>query len=236
MNLPLLATIPAETDATRPIASPPATNPERARTGRAASIGAALAAGLLLAVLAAGCASSAPNAPYVADSRPPTVSSLREGDVLQIVFPGATNLNAVQKISPDGDITLQFAGQIKAAGRTPQELQDDILKSVGANLQLKEVAVTVVSTSSAAYVGGAVLRPGKLTLERPMTALEAIMESGGFDLTRAKTDQVVVIRYERGRQLTYRLNLKRALQGHETTPFYLQPSDVVYVPAKTWNL
>ena len=50
-------------------------------------------------------------------------------------------------------------------------------------------------------------------MERPMTALEAIMEAGGFDPNRAKPSQVTVLRVEDGKQKMYRLNLKRGAPG-----------------------
>jgi len=235
MNLSLLARIPRR-DGVPAARSGAARHPPRTSwAARLATIAASAGGIVLLVAVLSGCA-SAPPSPYVADSKPTIPDSLKEGDALQIVFPGATNLNTLQRIPLDGTITLQFAGQVKAAGRTPQELQNDILASVGSSLQLKEVTVTVVSSSAAVYITGAVLRPGKLVLERPMTALEAIMESGGFDPTRAKMDRVVVVRYEQGKQFNYHLDLKRVLQGREATPFYLQPFDIVHVPTKIFNL
>ena len=68
-----------------------------------------------------------------------------------------------------------------------------------------------------------------------MTALEAVMEAGGFDPTRAKLSQASVLRIENGRQKAYHVNLERVLEGEEETPFYLRPFDIVHVPSKTFN-
>jgi polysaccharide export outer membrane protein len=81
-------------------------------------------------------------------------------------------------------------------------------------------------------VTGAVIRPGKILSNRPITALEAIMEAGGFDYTKAKLTAVTVIRHEQGGVKNCTLNLKLVLEGKQKTPFYLKPSDVVYVPEK----
>ncbi|MEY4090090.1 MAG: hypothetical protein RJB55_2361, partial [Verrucomicrobiota bacterium] len=82
---------------------------------------------------------------------------------------------------------------------------------------------------------GAVLRPGKLSAERTLTAFDAIMEAGGFDLTRADTRSVRIIRQEEGRAVTYTFNAKAILDGRAGTPFHLQPYDTIFVPERfTW--
>jgi protein involved in polysaccharide export with SLBB domain len=81
-------------------------------------------------------------------------------------------------------------------------------------------------------VTGAVLRPGKIMSNRPITALEAIMEAGGVDYAKANLKAVTVTRLEGGQFKTYTLNLKLVLDGQQTKPFYLKPSDIVKVPER----
>jgi polysaccharide export outer membrane protein len=179
-------------------------------------------------------ASSTPN-PAPPGAEPFTSTKLQEGDVVRVAFEGDTNMNQVAKVQLNGTITLPILGEVKAAGKTPTELQADLRQLSQRLLKLNEVTVTVVSTAASVYVSGAVLRPGRIPMERPLTALEAIMEAGGFDYTRAKPSGVTVLRLENGQQRRYELNLKRALKGEETAPFYLKPFDVIYVPEKTFN-
>ncbi len=160
---------------------------------------------------------------------------LNEGDVIQVSFPGATNLNAVVTIPPNGSIRLPFSTNLQAAGLTLDQLRESILDSYESQLQLRELTLKLLSSSSAVYVSGAVLRPGRVQIVRPLTALEAVMEAGGFDPNRAKRDRVTVVRYEGGKQVTFRLDLKRALEGKKAEPFYLKPFDILYVPSKTFN-
>ena len=47
----------------------------------------------------------------------------------------------------------------------------------------------------------------------PITALQAVMEAGGFDFTRANTKAVRVVRNDRGRTTNTVLNLKQVLGG-----------------------
>ena len=158
--------------------------------------------------------------------------TLREGDVVKIAFPGAPSLDTTQQIRRDGKIALSPVGEIAVVGMTPAELEKEVLKLYSSQLVSKEVAVTVVSSSFPVFVTGAVIRPGKISSDHPITALEAIMEAGGFDYTKANLKAVVVVRHEEGRVKSYTLNLKLVLQGKQSEPFYLKPSDIIYVPEK----
>jgi polysaccharide export outer membrane protein len=157
---------------------------------------------------------------------------LREGDTVRVSFPGAPNLNAGQIIKRDGRISMQMVGEVQAAGLTVKQLEDELLKLYGPQLQTKEVSVAVDASNFPVYVTGAVVRPGKIMPDRPMTALEAVMEAGGFDFTKANQSGVTVIRHENGRVDHIKVNLKKALQGNETEPFNLKPGDIVYVPER----
>ena len=169
----------------------------------------------------------APKAP------PPAAYILRAGDTLKISFPGSPNLNSVQQIRSDGKITLPLGlGETDAAGLTIEALQKKLMDLYATQLSSKEVTVEVQSSSFPVYVTGAVLRPGKISSDHPITALEAIMEAGGFDYTKANLKDVVVIRQEGNQSKKYTLDLKRLMEGKSGKPFYLKPADIIYVPEK----
>jgi polysaccharide export outer membrane protein len=201
-----------------------------------------LAVAFLMLLTFAGCQSTPPAGsanyvPVVSDPGTADYSTnlLHEGDVISITFQYATNFNAVQKITLDGLLNLESAGTVKAAGKTPLELQAELAKIYKPQTQEDSVTVKLISAVASVYVSGAVFRPGKVVMERPMTALEAVMEAGGFDPTRAKLSQASVLRIENGRQKAYHINLQKVLDGGEETPFYLRPFDIVHVPSKTFN-
>jgi polysaccharide biosynthesis/export protein len=186
---------------------------------------------LTLALLpAAGCKTTEPKPRPT--SPPGEALILREGDALKISFPGSPNLDTTQTIRRDGKITLQLAGEITASGMTPSDLEKEIAKAYGTQLISKEVTVTVIASSLSVFVTGAVLTPHKVVADHPITALEAIMEAGGPDYAKANLKDVRVIRYENGRAHTYVLNMKLVMQGKQFEPFYLQQSDIVYVPER----
>ena len=162
----------------------------------------------------------------------PAVYTLREGDILKISFPGSPNLNNQQQIRTDGKITLPLIGEVNAAGLTPEALQKKLMNLYAPQLSPNEVTVEVQSSSFPVYVTGTVLHPGKISTDHPITALEAIMEAGGFDYTRANLKNVEVIRQEGNQTKNYRLNLKQVMDGKVSEPFYLKPGDIIYVPEK----
>jgi polysaccharide biosynthesis/export protein len=191
---------------------------------------------LLLAIfIFAGCQTSKlskSSKHIVPDQSHSEIITLREGDDLKISFPGSANLDTTQQIRRDGKISLPLVGEVQAAGETPDELQQSLIKLYAPQISSKEVIVTVESSAFPVYVTGCVIRPGKISSDKPMTALEAVMEAGGFDYEKANLRNVRVIRSEDGVSKSYTLNLKMALNGNEDKPFYLKPSDIVYVPEK----
>ncbi|HEX2099710.1 MAG TPA: polysaccharide biosynthesis/export family protein [Candidatus Synoicihabitans sp.] len=158
--------------------------------------------------------------------------ALREGDVVKLSFPSAPNLDATYKVGRDGKISPSLVGELKAAGLTPLELENKLRELYATELLSSEVFVSVVSSSYPIFVTGAVVRPGKIEVDRPMTALEAIMEAGGFQMAKANGGAVVIVRQEQGQVRNYTLDLRKVLEGQSSETFFLQPSDIVYVPER----
>lgn len=160
---------------------------------------------------------------------------LRDGDAVTISIPSSPTLDTTQQIRMDGKVVLPLVGEVTAAGKTPEELQNQLLKLYQSQVSAKEVIVTVQSPNIPVYVTGAVLRPGPITANHPISALDAIMEAGGFDYTKANARDVIVVRQEKDRTVRFKLNLKKVLAGSEGQPFYLEPYDIVFVPERfTW--
>jgi len=192
-----------------------------------------LAPGLVVLALAAGCQTQ-PSLPPAAlqGTNTTEIITLREGDVLKISFPGNANLNKTQPIRRDGMISLDLVGEVKATGKTPKELEKDLLDLYSTQLVSKEVTVEVQSSSFPVYVSGSVLRPGKVMSDHPITALEAVMEAGGYDYTKADLKRVTIIRHEGNSIRNYIVNLKRVVDGKSSELFYLKPGDIVIVPER----
>ncbi|HEY1786653.1 MAG TPA: SLBB domain-containing protein [Verrucomicrobiae bacterium] len=203
---------------------------------------------ILLAVT--GCRSDAGSPPVVL-SEPPVpgpaavpdypgaenyfTNDLHEGDVIKISFQYSTNFDAVQKVALDGTLNLNMVGREPAAGRTVTQLQQELTRAYDPFAKGDIITVELINSGAIVYVSGAVLRPGPVELDHPLTVLEAVMASGGFDNTRARLSNVTVLRIVDGKQEAYHINLNRILAGRDDTPFYLQSYDIIYVPAKIFN-
>jgi polysaccharide export outer membrane protein len=160
----------------------------------------------------------------------PTI--LRQGDSVKITFPGEANLDETEQIRLDGKIALPLVGDVQAAGLTPDQLQQNLVKLYAPQVSASDVTVAIQSSTFPIYVTGCVLQPGRVLSDQPVTALEAVMEAGGFDYSRANLRKVHVIRRENDTSKSYVINLKAVLSGDDKNDFFLQPNDIIYVPEK----
>ena len=191
----------------------------------------ALALSLFALLLAgSGCATTK-GRPMTAENMVPPVLLLSAGDVLDITFLGNTNFTGMRRIGPEGSLSMPTIGTVQAAGKTAAELEAELETAYKAELTDPEIFVNMASSGNVVYVSGSVARPGRIVLDRPLTALEAILEAGGFT-PDANLKKVTVFRYEGEQNITYELNLQPVYSGGPVSPFYLYPRDVVNVPKK----
>jgi polysaccharide export outer membrane protein len=193
-----------------------------------------LVAGLLVlaAVAFTGCVTEPPSVIANAGKGGSDLVILREGDTVKISFPSAPNLDATQQIRRDGKISLSLVGEVDAVGLTPDGLREKLAALVGPQIGSKEVNVALQTSTFPVFVNGSVMRPGKILSDHPITALEAVMEAGGFNSETANMKAVKVSRIEDGKYKNYQLNLKEILDGKNSQPFYLKPGDIVFVPER----
>lgn len=187
-----------------------------------------LALALGMALFCLGCQSShLAGAP----AYPPSSStkSLDPGDTLRLTFPGAKEYDQVQRIRSDGRISLPIVGEVKASGKKVGELQAQLTRMYKEQLQNSEVVVSLDAPAAVVYVTGAVGKPTRVALDRPMTAFEAIMEAGGFQAGLANLKKVTLIRSEHGKHKTFKLVVNSTITQSSSEAIYLKPYDVIYV-------
>ncbi len=160
-------------------------------------------------------------------------ATLAAGDEINVAFPGAPELNSKQKIQVNGKVSLPTIGDVSAVGKSITGFQAELTSRYQPHFQDPTVIVSVETAAAGVYVSGEVLRPGKIPLDRPMTALEAIMECGGFSKL-ANPRQVIIVRNENGKCQRYVLNMNEALYGTDSSSFYVRVYDVIYVKQSNW--
>ena len=167
---------------------------------------------------------------------------LKEGNKIFMKFPNNEKFNDELIIKPDGMISLQQVGDVKAVGLTPAQLTSlltneyseflnspEIVVEVE-NIKLPELTVMVRSfASQKVYVGGEVIRPGMIPIHGILRTLDAVIQAGGPADT-AELEKVVLIRYNYSQEPDiYRLNMKKIMVG-QFPDIRLQPYDVIYLP------
>jgi polysaccharide export outer membrane protein len=156
----------------------------------------------------------------------------REGDIVKIVSRDAPTLNTIAQVRRDGKISLTMVNEIVAVGKTPRELQDELIKRYEPFIDVHEILVTLESIGFPVYVTGAVLQPHKVISDHPLTVLDAIMEAGGPNYSTANLKAVKVLRNVNGKMENHIINIKNVIMGKSGETFYCKPKDIIYVPEK----
>lgn len=170
----------------------------------------------------------APPAPAVFGM--PSVYRVRPGDTLRVKFLYHPELDVKVPVRPDGDITLQVAGNVRVAGLTTPEVEELIKQRTSDRLRDPEISVIAADIADQrVYVGGEVRVPGFVPFMAGMTPLQAIIDRGGFTDT-ARTDSVLRLTPSHPEYRATRLDFTRPLE--EGTPEWtlLSGGDVLYVP------
>jgi polysaccharide export outer membrane protein len=148
-------------------------------------------------------------------------------------------------VKPDGNISLPFIGDVRAYGKTIDELRLDLNRSYE-EIGIPELECTVQILSVAPrriYVMGEVFRPGVVEVSNMVTLTQALAMAGGKN-PRADASKVLVVRRKNmsvpegvivdvDHMLTATVNYqgrKRPNNKAWTQDFWLDDYDVVYVP------
>jgi len=155
-----------------------------------------------------------------------------EDDVLAVNVWKEPEISRSVPVRPDGKISLPLIGDLRASGRTPVQLQDDIKRQLLNYLSDPEVSVIVQEAKSQKFnILGEVARPGSYVLSRSMTVLDAIAVAGGFR-DFAKTSKVYVLRVNAdGSRACIPFNYKEVIRGRKLSQnVELETRDTVVVP------
>jgi polysaccharide biosynthesis/export protein len=150
-------------------------------------------------------------------------------DVLDIDVFGVEELKRTVQVSSSGIITLPLINQVKAGGRTSEQLEADIAKKLSVNyLQSPQVSVFVKEyTSQRITVDGAVKKPGIFPTTGKVSLLQAIALAEGLNEV-ADPSGILLFRTVNGKRMAARFDLKQVRSGTVQDPM-LQAGDIVMV-------
>ena len=101
-------------------------------------------------------------------------------DVLYVNVFHNTDVTGQVDVRPDGFVSIRFAGEIKAAGLTTEQLSTEVGKRLTQYFNHPEVNIQVIKINSKKYyVSGEIRRAGSYPLTAPKTVFEAIVDAGG---------------------------------------------------------
>jgi polysaccharide biosynthesis/export protein len=171
-----------------------------------------------------------------------TAQELQPGDTIAISVYQDSKLDRQVVVGPTGFISFPLAGQLKAAGRTPEDLE----KALRSKLRDKytgglDITVSLIASTKPDdeqkprfYVTGEVNKPGPYVFRPGTTVIQAIAMSGGLGQFAARK----------------RIQIRRKVAGVESTLLFnygafesgadiggnveLQPGDVIIVPEKSF--
>lgn len=205
---------------------------------------------LLLAVLTAACAGRGGDIPYdppgfvapdpLAGKLPTLPAVLGPGDVVDLRVYRVENLSGEQAVDSVGRIKVPLIGAVTAAGKTTDELGDEIAALLGARyLQQPDVQVLLkTSVARTVTVDGSVMQPGLYPVPGELSLIQTIAMARGT-AQGANPRRVVVFRTVEGQRMAASFDLKSIRSGEMADPT-IYPDDIVVVDGSalsaTWTL
>jgi protein involved in polysaccharide export with SLBB domain len=201
----------------------------------------------LLAMLH-GRETAAPAASVPGNQAPSSPTSWRNryelgpGDVINFSLFGRPELDRPGfRIAPDGTVSYLQAQNIKVAGLTLDEARLAIEKGLASNFRSPRVIITPQEVGSKRFtILGKVVNKGVVTLERPITLVEAIANAGGIETGLFEQNTVELADLERsfvsrnGQRLP--VDFRRLLHdGDMTRNIEIEPNDFIYVASTISN-
>ncbi len=167
---------------------------------------------------------------------------LGPGDVVNFALFGRPELSRPGfRIAPDGTISYLQAQNIQVAGLTLDEARLAIEKSLEAHFHSPRVIITPQEVGSKRFtILGKVAFKGVVTLERPITLVEAIANAGGLEtgmfeykiMELADLDRSFISRG--GKHLP--VNFRRLLhEGAMQFNVEIEPNDFIYIASNISN-
>ena len=187
---------------------------------------AALTALLMLAASGAGA-----QVPGTADGAQLDEYRIGPEDTLLVSVWKNDAISKTVPVRPDGMVSLPFLHEVRAAGLTPLELRDIIVKKLAEYIPNPEVSVIVTDVRSfKVSVIGEVAKPARYELKSRTTVLDVLALAGGLNEFAART-RIVILRTDGKVMKRILFNYNKVIAtGGERDNLYLQPGDVVVVP------
>ena len=167
---------------------------------------------------------------------------LGPGDVVNFSLFGRPEFDrSGVRIAPDGTVSFLQAQNVKISGMSLDEARLAIEQSLTSNFRSPRVIVTPSEVASKRFtILGKVAVSGVVTLERPMTLVEAVANAGGLETGLQEQNTVELADLERsfinrrGQRLP--VDFKRLFQeGDMSRNIQIEPNDFIFIASNISN-
>jgi polysaccharide export outer membrane protein len=183
-----------------------------------------LGATLLLLATVARAADEVP-----ASTRAPY--TLNPGDVLQISVWKEQDLQRDVLVRPDGHFSFPLAGDVRAEGRSIEEVRNELAERMSRYIPAAVVTVSILQLGgNKIYVLGQVQRPGEFVMTGNADVMQAIGMAGGPTLF-AQLDDIKILRRANGAQISIPFKFSDIEAGKKLEQnILLRAGDTIVVP------
>jgi len=165
--------------------------------------------------------------------------ALQPGDTLSISVYQDPKLDRQVVVGPTGMISFPLAGQIRAGGLTPAQLEDVLNPRLKDKYTDLDITVALVALKPLEedlkpriFVTGEVLRPGPFVMRTRTNVLQAIALAGGFGPFAAK-QRIQVRRQMNGVEVMFLFDYDAFFSGRNVEDnIDLRAGDVVVIPER----
>jgi polysaccharide biosynthesis/export protein len=163
--------------------------------------------------------------------QPPTEYLIGPEDILEISVWKEEGLEREVLVRPDGKLSFPLAGDVQAAGRTPEQVQTEITERIQRYIPDPVVTVTVKAIGgNKVYVIGEVKNPGSYVIGRYVDVIQALTLAGGLT-PFARENSIKVLRREGTREIVVSFEYAEVKKGRRLEQnIFLRGGDVVVVP------
>jgi polysaccharide export outer membrane protein len=139
-------------------------------------------------------------------------------DVIDISVFQVADLSKTVQVDDSGNIVLPLLGEVPAAGKTADELQEDLRFKLGAKyLQDPQVTVIVKESNNRRYtISGEINAPGVYPLKSQLTLLQVVAMAGGFKDNSDST--VLILRNSGGKRYAATFDVDAIQKGQAKDP------------------
>lgn len=154
------------------------------------------------------------------------------GDTINISVWKEDDMDRNVLVKPDGGITFPLVGDVKASGKTTDQLKDVLIDKLKKYIPNPVVTVSInISASNKLYVVGKINRPGEYTATHYMDVLQLLSLAGGLTPYADSEEIKIIRRNDKNEKTIYLFNYDEVIDGTRLDMnILLQAGDTVVVP------